>query len=75
MPDIVVYTMTGCPHCAAVKEFLKEKGLEYEERNVLEDAAALNGLRELGFNGTPVTIVGDESVLGFDRARLEALVG
>ena len=72
--DIVVYTMTGCPHCAAIREFLEERGIEYTERNVLEDDTALRELRELGFAGTPVTLKGDESVLGFDRAKLEALI-
>lgn len=75
MADIVVYTMTGCPHCAGVKEFLKEKGIEFTERNVIEDESALKELREMGFSGTPVTLVGDESVLGFDRAKLEAALG
>jgi len=72
--DIVVYTMTGCPHCAAIREFFEERGIEYTERNVLEDDTALKELRELGFNGTPVTLKGDESVLGFDRPKLEALI-
>ena len=75
MTDLVVYTMTGCPHCAAVKEFLEDRGIEYTERNVLEDDTALQELRELGFNGTPVTVKGDGSVLGFDRPKLEVLVG
>ena len=72
---VVVFTMTGCPHCAAVKEFLKEKGVEFAERNVLDDDQAMADFRELGFRGTPVTLIGEEPVVGFDKDRLEELLG
>jgi glutaredoxin len=73
---VVVYTMTGCPHCAGVKQYLKEKGVEFEERNVLEDDDAMADFRKLGFRSTPVTVVGETSVNGMDRAKLdEALDG
>lgn len=41
----------------------------------MEDAAALQELEELGVMTTPVVLVGDEVVVGFDRARLTALLG
>ena len=72
--EVVVYTMTGCQHCAGVKTYLKEKGIEFTERNVLEDDGAMADFRELGYRGTPVTIVGDEVVIGFDRTRLDEVL-
>ena len=71
---VVVFTMTGCPHCSAVKEYLKEQGVAFSERNVLEDEQAMADFRKLGFRGTPVTLVGEESVVGFDKQRLEELL-
>lgn len=41
----------------------------------MEDPAALQELEELGVMTTPVVRVGDEVVVGFDRARLTALLG
>jgi len=41
----------------------------------MEDAAALQELEELGVMTTPVVRVGEEVVVGFNRARLSALLG
>jgi glutaredoxin-like protein NrdH len=73
--EIVVYTMTGCQHCAGVKAYLAERGIEFTERNVLEDDEAMADFQELGFRGTPVTLVGEEAIVGFDRARFDELLG
>jgi glutaredoxin 3 len=72
---IVVFTMTGCHFCAAVKAYLDEKGLEYTERNVLDDEQAMADFRDLGFRGTPVTVVGGEALVGFDRAKFDEVFG
>lgn len=70
---VVVFTMPGCQHCAGVKAYLAEKGIEFTERNVLEDDSAMADFRELGFRGTPVTLVGDEAIVGFDRNRFDEI--
>lgn len=72
--DVTVYTMTGCQHCAGVKAYLKEKGIEFTERNVLEDDQAMAAFKTLGFRGTPVTLVGVEAIVGFDREKLDEIL-
>lgn len=42
--EIKIYTDGGCRHCAATKKYLKEKGIQYKEIDVLKDE---NGLKEL----------------------------
>ena len=74
-PQVVVFTMTGCQHCAGVKAYLEEKGIAFSERNLLVDDQAMADFRELGYRSTPVTIVGDEAVIGFDRARMDEVFG
>lgn len=44
-------------------------------KNIREDPAALQELLKLGFKATPVTIIDGETVVGFDRAKLEKLLG
>jgi len=61
--------------CARVKEFLSQRGVEFTERNVAEDESALAELEKLGVMTTPVTVIDDEVVIGFDQARLEQLLG
>jgi glutaredoxin len=58
-----------------VKEFLHQKGVQYVEKDVSKDEVALNELLEKGFAATPVTMIDGETVVGFNRARLEQLLG
>ncbi len=61
--------------CDRVKEFLSQKQVEFTERNIAADPAALAKLEKLGYMTTPVTLVDGEVVVGFDRTRLERLLG
>ena len=55
-----------------VKVYLSRKGLEFTERNVSEDDAARDALLELGIRSTPVTLIGDQQVVGYSPPKLEA---
>jgi glutaredoxin len=57
-----------------VKEFLSQKGVAYTDRDISKDETALNELIELRIMSTPVVKIDGEIVVGFDRARLEALL-
>ena len=61
--------------CNRVKEFLSQKGIEFTERDVTVDDLALADLEELGYMTTPVTVIDGEVVIGFDRERLDHLLG
>lgn len=58
-----------------MKEFLSQKGIPYVERDVSKDEQALGELEALGLMTTPVTNIDGEVVVGFDRKKLEALLG
>ena len=60
--------------CTKVKEFLSQNHIDYVDRNVAADAAALADLEKLGYMTTPVTVVDREVVVGFDRAEPETLL-
>jgi S1-C subfamily serine protease len=58
-----------------VKEFLSQKGIGFKEKDVsLDQLAARELVNKTGQMGVPVTIIGDETVVGFDRARLEQVL-
>lgn len=44
-------------------------------KNILEDEQALEELQKLGFRATPVTVIDGEVIVGFDRGRIEQLLG
>jgi glutaredoxin len=55
-----------------VKEFLSREGRSYVERNVDDDSSAYDELLARGWRSVPVTVIGGESVRGWDRAALRA---
>ena len=61
--------------CKRTKEFLSQEGIEFEERDVSKDDAALDELQQRGLMTTPVTLIDGEVVVGFDRAKLVKLLG
>ena len=60
--------------CAKVKEFLSQNRIEFVDRNIAADEAALNDLEKLGYMTTPVTVIDGEVVVGFDAPKLRSLL-
>jgi len=58
-----------------VKEFLSQRGIPYVERDISKDEQALEDLEKLGYLTTPVTKIDGEVVVGFNRKKLEELLG
>ncbi len=59
-----------------VKEFLSQRGVGFEERDVSRDRNAAQELvSKTGQMGVPVTIIDGQAIVGFDRAQLEQAVG
>ena len=73
--QIVVYTQTNCFYCKKLKEFLGQKGIQYSEKDVAQDPQAYEELAATGRMSTPLTRIDGEIVVGFDRKKLETLLG
>ena len=72
--NVIVYTSPTCPYCTMVKEFLSQKGVSFDERDVSRDPSyAQELMNSTGQMGVPVTIINGQIVVGFDRGRLEQL--
>lgn len=72
MSEIKVYTSESCGPCQMVKAHLKRKDFTYVERNISEDPDALTELENLGWRTTPVTLIGDSTVLGYKPKELDS---
>lgn len=58
-----------------MKEFLSQKGIAYEEKDVsIDKEAAYEMVQKTGQMGVPVTILEGEVIIGFDQERLENLI-
>ncbi len=60
--------------CRKVKEFLSQQNVDFIDRDITADNAALTELEQLGYMTTPVTLIDGEAVVGFDRPKLEKLL-
>lgn len=58
--------------CNRAKEYLSQKGIQFIERYITKDAAALEELGRLGYMTTPVIVVDCLVIVGFDAAKLDA---
>ena len=58
-----------------MKEFLSQRNISYTEKYVDRDRdAAIEMIRRSGQQGVPVTVIGDQVIVGFDRPKLERAV-
>lgn len=72
MSEIKVYTTVSCPWCTKIKNYLTEKGLDYQEIDVGEDSDSVEEMIALtGQRNVPVTVIDGEVIVGFDRKALE----
>jgi glutaredoxin-like YruB-family protein len=72
---ITVYTSPDCMYCYTVKDYLKDKGFEYEEINIYDDTQAYEEMKELsGQENIPVIVIGEEIVVGWDKEKLKKVL-
>ncbi len=73
---VLVFTTPTCPWCARAKSYLRSRGIPFREVDVSRDPAAARDLvRRTGQMGVPVIEIDGRPIVGFDRARIDALLG
>ena len=69
---VKVYSTSTCPWCHKAKEFLKAKGIKFEDINVGVNQKAANEMVEKsGQMGVPVIDIDGKIIVGFDKEELE----
>lgn len=74
-----LYSLSTCPACKKVKEFLNSHGVDYETIDVDtldggEQWVALKELKKINPQETFPTVVLEKSVVGFDEENLKKLL-
>jgi glutaredoxin-like YruB-family protein len=73
---IKIYSTSTCPYCVTLKEFLKEKGFNFEDIDVSQNQPALEEMvKKTGQYGVPVVDIDGQVVVGFDREKIMGLLG
>lgn len=73
---VTIFTTSACVYCKMAKEFLKENGIDYEEKDVASDIKAREEMVEKSHQlGVPVIDVDGEVIVGFDRGAISQALG
>jgi glutaredoxin len=75
---VTIYTTPTCPDCRALKQWLAELGVPYEERDLTDPAVANEARARTGVRVAPITFVGEAFFYGTfasQRPQIEAALG
>ena len=73
MSNVIIYTTPTCGFCHMAKEYFKSKKIEFNTKDVTEDAAAYAEILEKsGQVGVPVIDIDGSIIVGFDREKIDA---
>jgi glutaredoxin 3 len=69
---ITVYGAEWCPPCHTARAYLKSRNIEFDYVNVdKEPEKGREIATKTGWTAIPILQIGDEYILGFDRAKLD----
>jgi len=71
---VIVYSTDWCPYCKHAKNYLKNKGVDFKEKNIEEDGSAREELMEKTngiYSGVPVIDINGELLQGFDQNQID----
>jgi glutaredoxin len=80
-PVVTIYGTSWCGACRAARQYLTERKIPFADKDIENDPAAAQELRDkaskmgIPTDRVPVIDVRGRLLLGFDRGRIEALLG
>lgn len=71
---VEVYTSDTCSYCQLAKNYLKQHNVPFEEKNI-SDREHMQALMKMGHRGVPVIVVDGEQIVGFNKEKMNELLG
>jgi glutaredoxin 3 len=53
------------------KEYLSQKGIQFQEKDIAQDPSALADLKKFGYMTTPVIVINGSVIVGFDADKID----
>ena len=73
---VVVYSTPTCPHCNTLKQHLKRNQIPFRDVDVSKDQKMAQELvKKSGQQGVPQTEIDGRIVVGFNRAKIDEMLG
>jgi glutaredoxin-like YruB-family protein len=73
---VKLYVTNSCPWCRKLESYLDRHGVQYSKFDVSTDVAAARAMmRRSGQQGVPQAEIDGTMVVGFDKSRIDQLLG
>ncbi len=72
MKQVTLYTSPTCVFCPAVKKLLDKHDVPYKEVDITTSDEALEEMkRTSGQMSVPVTVIGEEVIVGYNKKKIK----
>jgi glutaredoxin-like YruB-family protein len=75
-PRVIVFSTPTCTYCNLAKKYFRQNKVRFRDVDVSRDqAAARDMVRRSGQMGVPVIDIGGKIIVGFDKPKINQLLG
>lgn len=75
-PRVIMFSTPTCSYCRKAKQYFRKNGIRFKDVDVSRDqAAARDMVRKSGQQGVPQIVIGGKVIVGFDRPKIDRLLG
>ena len=73
---VIIFTTPSCSFVNTAKAYLRQKGVHFKEVDISKDeSAARDVVKRTRQQGVPVLDIGGKIVIGFDKPKINQLLG
>lgn len=75
-PRVIIFTTPTCSYCNLAKQYFRRNKVRFRDVDISKDqAAARDVVRRSGQMGVPVIDIGGKIIVGFDKPKINQLLG
>jgi len=75
-PRVIVFSTPTCTYCNMAKKYFRQNKIRFRDVDVSRDqTAARDMVRRSGQMGVPVIDIGGKIIVGFDKPKINQLLG
>ncbi len=73
---VEIYSTPSCVYCKMAKDYFKKNGIAYSEYDVSQDIGRRQEMLDKTHQfGVPVIVINGKIIIGFDRSKINQLLG
>ncbi len=73
--EVKVYSSPYCGYCTKAKSYFQSNGVKFIEYDVSKNTKYAQELvNKTGQMGVPVIIIGNQTIIGFDKAKIDKIL-